>query len=64
VKVHIFGITKCLQQCENVGTVKVDITITIITLRDTLLVAQLDEDCTTSRKVAGSIPDGVTSIFH
>jgi len=25
VKVHIFGIPKCLQQCENVGTNEVDI---------------------------------------
>jgi hypothetical protein len=27
-------------------------------------VAQLVEDCVTSRKVAGSIPDGVIGIFH
>jgi hypothetical protein len=25
VKVHTFGITKCLQQCENVGTVEIGI---------------------------------------
>ena len=25
VKVHIFGIQKCLQQCENVGTIEVNI---------------------------------------
>jgi hypothetical protein len=25
VKVHIFGIPKCLQQCENVDTIEVDI---------------------------------------
>jgi hypothetical protein len=28
------------------------------------VVAQLVEHCATSRKVAGSIPDGVTGIFH
>ena len=27
-------------------------------------VAQLVEHCATNRKVAGSIPDGVTGIFH
>jgi hypothetical protein len=33
VKVHIFGIPKCLQQCENVGTSEVYITIIKITLK-------------------------------
>jgi hypothetical protein len=33
-------------------------------LRDTLLVAQWLRHCVTNRKVAGSIPDGDTGIFH
>ena len=35
---------------------------TILTLR--FAVAQLLRHCATNHKVAGSIPDGVTGIFH
>jgi hypothetical protein len=33
VTVHIFGIPKCLQQCEKVDTNEVGITVIIITLK-------------------------------
>jgi hypothetical protein len=38
--------------------------ILIVALWGPLMVAQWLRHCTTNRKVAGSIPDGVIGIFH
>jgi hypothetical protein len=42
---------------------EIDALLEIIGLREHA-VAQLIKHCATKRKVAGSIPDGVTGIFH
>jgi hypothetical protein len=63
--------TMCIGQCQHIyiytdGVTKYDSWLSqyIKTYCEHVAVAQWLRHCATNRKVAGSIPDGVTGIFH